>query len=208
MCGNFSALKERRLQKKLLEKGLDIQVDVAQVLEDLDQRHASLFPSCRAWILDHRSALRSASWGLVPGWSRDKAIARHTFNARSETLHEKPAFRDAFRQGRCLVPVEGWWEWNQHKQKTLVRRADGEQIWFAGLEHAGTFTIVTRSSLPVLAPLHHRQPVLLDAQRARAWLDPSCELSTLERLLQEPHHPPLELVLEEPKATLQLGLDL
>jgi putative SOS response-associated peptidase YedK len=208
MCGNFSALKERRLQKKLLEQGLDIDDAVAQTLEDLDQRQLSLFPSCRSWILDRDMTLRSASWGLVPGWSQDPKIARYTFNARSESLREKPAFRDAFQQGRCLVPVEGWWEWDAHKRKTNVRRPEGSQLWFAGFEHADTFTVVTRSALPVLEHLHARQPVLLDARRALLWLDHPQGVSLLENLLQEPYCPELELVMEPTKKPLQLGLGL
>lgn len=206
MCGNFSALKERRLQKKLLEQGLDINVEVADALEELDKRHTSLFPSCRTWVLNKDLCLKSASWGLVPAWSHDPKIARHTFNARSETLREKPSFRDAYRSGRCLVPAQGWWEWDSTKRKTYVRCTKEEQFWFAGLEAGDTFTIVTRSALPVLASLHDRQPVLLNAERAHLWLDHSSSSQHLDQLLQDPYFPELELVPEETQAPLMLEL--
>lgn len=206
MCGNFSALKERRLQKKLLEKGLDIDVEIAAALEDLQS--GTLFPSSYGWILDRSHALRPARWGLVPAWSADPKMARHTFNARSETMREKPAFRDAFRNGRCLVPAEGWWEWDREKRKTFVKRADGLQFWFAGLECGGTFSIVTQDSCAELSALHHRQPVLLDPDKARTWLNPGSELDKAQAVCDSASCPAVELLPEPLKGALQLGFDL
>jgi len=177
MCGNFSALKEKRLQKKLLEQGLDIDAQVAEALEDLKQ--GTLFPSMSGWILDGDRELRQATWGLVPAWSQDRTISRHTYNARSETMADKPAFRDAFHVGRCLVPAQGWWEWDGRKRKTFVRPADASQLLFAGLVCQGAFTIVTKNSGPELMELHHRQPVNLDRESVLRWIGNSTENEAL-----------------------------
>lgn len=205
MCGNFSALKEKRLQKKLLEQGLDIDAQVAEALEDL--RQGTLFPSMSGWILDRNRELRQALWGLVPAWSQDRTISCHTYNARSETMADKPAFRDAFREGRCLVPAQGWWEWDGRKRKTFVRPADASQLLFAGLWCQGTFTIVTKDSGPDLVELHHRQPVILDRESALGWIGPTTEKEALAIARESDFRPVLALEVE-PSSRPQLDLDL
>jgi len=185
MCGNFAALKDKRKQKVLAEKMLGLDLDVAAVLDDL--KTGTLFPSLAGWCVTNELRLVQATWGLVPAWARDAKIAKHTYNARSETVHEKPAFRDAFVAGRCLVPALGWWEWDPSKRKSFVHRDSEEPLFMAGLECGGTFTIVTRAASPELEVLHHRQPVLLGTKTALAWLDRSlttacvCELFDAER---------------------------
>ena len=99
MCGNFAALKSKRMQKKQLEDALLVEVILDQMAMDLSSEH--IYPSASSWILDNQGQLRAATWGLVPPWAKDPKIARQTFNARSETVAEKPAFRDAFRSGRA-----------------------------------------------------------------------------------------------------------
>ena len=78
-----------------------------------------------------------ARWGLVPGWAKDASVGVRAFNARSETLLEKPTFRDAVLSRRCAVPMEGYYEWKtgpgKQRRPHFVHRADGKLIWFAGL---------------------------------------------------------------------------
>jgi putative SOS response-associated peptidase YedK len=126
--------------------------------------------------------LMHARWGLVPHWAKDTTIARQCFNARSETVHEKPAFRDAFRGGRVLVPASGWFEWTGPKGKKLrhaVEPRDGTLV-FAGLRASwkrpdgdwlDTYTIVTAPALPGIAHLHDRMPVPVPEAEWSLWLE-------------------------------------
>jgi len=131
--------------------------------------------------------LATAKWGLIPAWAKDPAIGNRMINARGETVAEKPAFRDAFRARRCIVPATGFYEWQRRgggpKQPYLIRRRDGEPIGFAGLweawtdretgEAITTCTIVTCEPNPLMAKLHTRMPVILEPADYGAWLDPA-----------------------------------
>lgn len=124
-------------------------------------------------------------WGLIPSWARDAAIGHKLINARAETLAEKPAFRNALRRRRCLVPADGFYEWKQEgarKQPCRIALADGGLFAFAGLweqwsdplgKRVETFTIVTTGANERVAPIHDRMPVILDAAGRAAWLDPA-----------------------------------
>ena len=141
----------------------------------------------------HRQ-IHVAKWGLVPGWAKDPAVGVRAFNARSETVLEKPTFRAAVKARRCGVPVQGYYEWKKSpdgksKQPYFVHSADGSLIVFAGLyewwkdpskaEGASdqwllSTTIVTMASPPEgeLATLHDRLPVPLGKEALAEWLDP------------------------------------
>ena len=118
-------------------------------------------------------------WGLLPAWVRDRdqarQLARQTFNARAETVQEKPSFRAAFAKRRCLVVADGFYE-----KKQLVSMADGSAFAFAGLwerwqapdgETVETCTIITTEPNDTIRPIHHRMPVILDAAGQERWLD-------------------------------------
>ncbi len=121
-------------------------------------------------------------WGLIPHWS--KAIPQYpTHNARAESAAEKPSFREAFARRRCLIPADGWYEWqreNGHAVPWLVRHQDGTPLAFAGLwerwHHDGrtilSTTILTRQATADLATLHPRMPVLVRRADFAAWLSP------------------------------------
>jgi putative SOS response-associated peptidase YedK len=206
MCGNFSTLKEKRELKKLLEQSLDLPIEADEALPELPR--LPLFPSMEGWVVSPQRQLTMAHWGLVPSWAKDASIARHTFNARSETLAEKPAFRSAYATGRCLVPATAWWEHDAQRRKTRVQSSDGQLLLFAGLEENGTFTIVTRPSAGLLEPLHARQPLLLAPAQAREWLAATTSSARLRELVQANDNAALELVVEPPKESSQLKLDL
>jgi putative SOS response-associated peptidase YedK len=124
-------------------------------------------------------------WGLIPAWAKDPAIGHKMINARSETVAEKPAFRNAYRRRRCLVPADGFYEWKRlggRKAPYRIVIGDGEPFAFAGLWEAWlspqgddveTFTILTTDANAVLAPVHHRMPVILPAELYDPWLDPA-----------------------------------
>lgn len=127
-----------------------------------------------------------ARWGLIPHWVKDAATFRATLvNARAESAHEKPSFRDALKRDRCVVPASGFYEWRApeeggRKQPYFVRRRDGAPMALAGLharnataEPPDTFTILTTRPNALMARLHDRQPVVLPHGAIEAWFDPS-----------------------------------
>jgi putative SOS response-associated peptidase YedK len=126
-----------------------------------------------------------ARWGLVPAWAKDPAIGSKMINARAETLAEKPSFRTAFRQRRCVVPADGFYEWaseGKAKKPYWIRRADGRIMALAGLwERAKapdggtleTYTIVTTESRGAARRLHDRCPVILEPEDVATWLAPA-----------------------------------
>ncbi|MDY0883856.1 SOS response-associated peptidase [Dongia soli] len=149
-----------------------------------------------------RRELRLFRWGLVPAWAKDTKMAGSMINARSETVHEKPAFRQAFAKRRCLIPVDGFYEWQKPGEQeaerlgkipVLLTLPNQQCFAFAGLWEGwknpdGTilrsFTIITTTAIPDLQQLHHRMPVILPPQAYTAWLDPSTSEAFLRDLLQ------------------------
>ena len=142
-------------------------------------------PVVRVLEGSNRRELHLLRWGLIPHWSRDRRIGNRMINARSETVEEKPAFRNPFRTRRCLIPCSGFFEWNQtgsRKQPYYIRRHDGLPLAFAGLwdrwqDHEDgtieTFTILTTEPNELMRPLHNRMPVILRPSDYALWLDPT-----------------------------------
>jgi len=145
--------------------------------------------------------LRLLTWGLVPSWAKDTKIGLKMINARAETLVDKGAYAKAAISRRCLVPADGWYEWQAsptekdskgkpRKQPFFIHRADGEPIAFAGVyefwrdrsadENDPTawvvsYAIVTTAAEPGMDRIHDRQPVVLDRDRWADWLDPDMQ---------------------------------
>lgn len=148
-------------------------------------------------------ALAKLRWGLVPSWAKDLRIGARMINARSETVHEKPAFRAALRHRRCVVPINGWFEWrreNGEKQPYFIRLAGGALISLAGLwerwekgdDPVETFTVLTTGASPPLAGLHHRQPAIVSPQDLGPWLDPATPPARLLEIARSPGAGPFE----------------
>ena len=148
--------------------------------------------------------LSIVSWGLIAPWLRDTAEAKtsqsRAINARSESVHEKPTFRDAFKQRRCLVPAQGYYEWatalGQYKPKQAfyISSRDGAQLSIAGIwsswrapngEVIESASIITQEAQGELATIHSRMPVFMPRNRWDAWLDPeNKEIADLRNLMQ------------------------
>ena len=133
---------------------------------------------------DGERVIHALRWGLLPGWAKEEAMATRLINARGETVAEKPAFRAAMRRRRCIVPMNGFYEWQVRpagKQPHLIRPVDEAFIGVAGLwerwvrpgagEEIDTFTVVTTEANAMMAPLHDRMPVILPAEAEGVWLD-------------------------------------
>lgn len=126
-------------------------------------------------------------WGLVPFWAKEASIGAKMINARGETVREKPAFRNAFRRQRCLIPADAFYEWARtatRKQPWRFHAPDGALLGFAGLwEHwrdpdgrnLETCAIVTTGANAVVAPVHDRMPVIVPRERYHDWLGASVE---------------------------------
>ncbi|MEZ6015557.1 MAG: SOS response-associated peptidase [Planctomycetota bacterium] len=179
MCGRYAITTDPEVLAALL--------GVAET-PDFDVRY-NLAPTQYAPVArvegDGQRHVSSLRWGLVPSWAKDASIGNRTLNARSETAAEKPSFRSAWKQRRCIVPASWFYEWKREgKQKVPYRieRRDGEALTFAGLwerwkgaaETPGfdSFTILTTASNGTLRALHDRMPVILvDAGARERWLD-------------------------------------
>ena len=119
--------------------------------------------------------LSTMRWGLVPSWAKDKKIGNAMINARAETVAEKPGYRSAFAKRRCLVPADGFYEWQKRdgeKVPHFIHLKTDEPFVFAGLwefwpvEKLETLTIVTTTPNKLMASLHDRMPVILTSAAA------------------------------------------
>jgi putative SOS response-associated peptidase YedK len=123
-------------------------------------------------------------WGLVPGWTKEMRSGRPLINARAETILEKPSFEGAMKHRRCLVPADGYYEWQGdvpgHKQPFHITRPDDGLFAFAGIwEHWMTpdgselesAAIITTTANENVAPIHHRMPVVIHQKDYTDWLD-------------------------------------
>jgi putative SOS response-associated peptidase YedK len=122
-------------------------------------------------------------WGLIPSWQRDRPTGPPLINARSETVAAKPAFRQAFRSRRCLLPADGFFEWavvEGRKQPRYFHRRDGAPFAFAGLwehweaptgEHILSCAVLTTEANELVRPVHERMPVILEAAQFDHWLE-------------------------------------
>jgi putative SOS response-associated peptidase YedK len=179
MCGRFT---QERSTSELAE------IFGAEPLADeLGQRY-NVAPTDEALVVvqrDDRRAITAYRWGLIPHWADDAKVGSRMINARTETLLTSPAFRDAFVRKRCLVPVDGFYEWKREgtvRQPYRVVRRDGSPLVLAGLWSGWrdpatdtvrrTFTIVTTTPNEALADLHDRMPVVLSDGDWARWLDP------------------------------------
>ena len=178
MCGRITQnVKSEKLVEKYrvrLEPGLDL------------TPHYNGTPGQEFLVVrsvGNQRELREMQWGEIPEWARNQPGARRLINARSETVHEKPSFKGAFRQRRCVIPVNGWFEWRPEqdgKQPYWIRPEGAELFSVAGIWEPGsgtpgsraTFVILTTASAPAIADIHHRQPLILEKEAVEAWLKP------------------------------------
>lgn len=138
-------------------------------------------------------------WGLIPFWSKDERIGAKMINARSETITEKPSFKNLLKRQRCLIPATGFYEWQKNhsgkgKQPVYIQPHSNKVIAFAGLwdswqapndQLIHSCTIITTKANEMIYPVHHRMPVILTQEAEQAWLDPAIsDNKTLLALLQ------------------------
>jgi putative SOS response-associated peptidase YedK len=180
MCGRFGATFQYRDIKVLWNLRGD--------LPEFGPRY-NIAPSQDVPVIvrnEDRNELKPMRWGLVPSWAQDPSIGQRMINARSETLLEKPSFKNLVASRRCLVPADGFYEWRQEgnsKVPMWIYLKNREPFSFAGLwdfwrDPAGdkelySFTIITTEPNALLRPIKNRMPVIYDKDMGRQWLEES-----------------------------------
>ncbi|MEM6595660.1 MAG: SOS response-associated peptidase [Pseudomonadota bacterium] len=177
MCGRFANLVPKEAMAQLFD---------AQLGNDLpDVPNFNICPTNQVHVVTSQDGVRhvtSMRWGFIPHWYKKPAGGPLLINARGETIAEKPAFRAAVRERRCLVPATGFYEWtkdaNENRLPWYIHRTDGEPITFAGVwqtwerdgEAHTTCAIVTTGAGQGMQAVHHREPVTLQPQDYALWL--------------------------------------
>ncbi len=173
---------------------------------ELDARY-NIAPTQEAAIVRATPAGRELAqlrWGLVPSWAKDPSIGNRMINARAETVAEKPSFRAAFKRRRCLVPADGFYEWQKQpdgtKQPFHLRLKNHRPFAIAGLWERWrsedpqeppleSFTLITTAANALAEQVHNRMPVILGREQRDLWLNPKqTDRARLEALLQ-PYDP-------------------
>jgi len=195
MCGRFA----QNTKPQELAKQFQIQLRVG--LEEFQPRYnvapSSRVSCIRVPIHETKPVLEMLKWGLIPSWAKDPQIGFKLANARAETLDTLPSFRPAFKARRCLVPIDGFYEWNQDtkpKQPSYFFMKNEEPFCLAGLWESwkhpdggliDTFTLVTTEPNAVVKPVCDRMPVILDEKDFAFWLDPqNQDVEKLKKLLK------------------------
>lgn len=191
MCGRFS----NRTSAEKIKK--EFKVEEAPSVE----ARYNIAPTQKILGISQENGEREAGifkWGLVPSWAKDASMGARLINARSETVHEKPTFREAFKRRRCIIPADGYYEWQKtggRKQPYYFTMRDERLFGFAGLwdrwkspegEILETCTILTTEANEKARDIHDRMPVILSASDYDLWLDE--DVRKLE-LLKEPFRP-------------------
>jgi putative SOS response-associated peptidase YedK len=160
--------------------------------------HYNIAPTQEHFIVRIKTETREAlpaTWGLVNSWAKDGKRAAAQINARSESVERSGAFRDAFARRRCVIPSDGFYEWDRSgkvRQPYWFHRGDRKLLFLAGLYESWqpepgrwqrTFTILTTGPNALVEQLHDRMPVVLDDESADRWMMPRTPVEELRRLM-------------------------
>jgi len=206
MCGRFT------LEKSIGNLGSLFQVrGVAELPERYNIAPTQPIVAIRQAEAGEERELVLLRWGLIPAWAKEPAALPLLINARSETAAAKPAFRAALRRRRCLVPADGFYEWQRRegrKQPYHMRRRDGAPFALAGLWERwegpdgaiDSCALLTTASNALMRPIHDRMPVILDPQSFDLWLDPRMQDVERVQSLLRPY--PAEAMIAYPVSAM------
>lgn len=195
MCGRFV----------LTADGTAIQIafDLATTPENVTPRF-NIAPTQPVAVITNENPheLTYHLWGLIPSWSKDPKMGSSLINARSETVDEKPSFRSAFKRRRCLIPTDGFFEWQKHEgggKTPMFIHLKGRPVFaFAGLwevwrspdgDELRTCSIITTEANRFVAPIHNRMPVILSPADYRTWLAAGEQPPAMLKGLLKPYDP-------------------
>lgn len=199
MCGRYALTSDAELIAEVFD------ADTTDLGEDLEPRY-NIAPTQSAPVVVGSRGKRRAGflrWGLVPHWAGHPGDGARMINARSETVADKPAFRDSFLSRRCLVPADGFYEWEARpggKQPFWIYPEDRPLLALAGIwarwtgPDGGalhTYSILTREAPPELAWLHDRVPLILGPGAWDDWLARGTDPEVLRGVMDRAPHPPL-----------------
>ena len=186
MCGRFvGAFSAELLMNEMTEALNSVSMTFSSGFDDHSfAANYNTAPTHTVPILRHEESVvvvDPMQWGLVPPWSKDPSVGSKMINARSETITEKPSFRQSVPGRRCIIPMSGFYEWDRTDPKRkvpyFVTREDGCLMLVAGiwtpspaLEGRHTFSLITRESVDDLSYIHSRSPVELHADDALEWM--------------------------------------
>jgi len=194
MCGRFA----RRSTQEVLADWFGVALeDMPWFAPSFNVAPQSFQPIVRLNADDGKKEFSLARWGLVPFWAHDAKIGFSTINARGEEAASKPAFREAMKKRRCLVPSDAFYEWKRPDAKTkipfAIALADKKPFALAGLWERWTpedgpaletFTVLTTEPNELMAQVHDRMPVILDPEDYVRWLDPGSSNAVVSGLLR------------------------
>jgi putative SOS response-associated peptidase YedK len=185
MCGRYVRRSDKQRIAEAFETG-EADDFAFQLAPSYNVAPQSTQPVVRLNWKTGKRELALMRWGLIPYWAKDAKIGLSTINARAETIATNPAFREAVKRRRCLVPADAFYEWQEtgtkSKQPYAIGLKDGALFAFAGLwerwrdtatgKPLETYTIITTEPNELLAPLHNRMPVILPPKDYQRWLTP------------------------------------
>lgn len=191
MCGRFSLTKE--------EAEIEKRFNAKFYSNDLVKRY-NVAPGQLALVItdEKPDELQFFKWGLVPSWAAEPKIGYKMINAKSETIFEKPSFRNLVKKRRCLVISDGFYEWKplagKHKQPYRITMRDSGLFAYAGLwdqwtdkstgEMLSTFTVITTNANEPVAPIHDRMPVILNREDEQRWISRTLDNEQISLLLR------------------------
>ncbi len=181
MCGRSSLTKtEKELEERFKATFYSEDLERYNPLPNFNVAPTHMHPVITQ---DEPKIIHLYRWGLIPFWAKDIRIGAKMINARIETVAEKPAFKNAFKSRRCIVPFDGYYEWQKTPEGKLpfrIQVRDVDVFTVAGLyEHwkgpdgktIHSFTLITRNADPAIAHIHDRMPLILNPEHERDWLD-------------------------------------
>jgi putative SOS response-associated peptidase YedK len=195
MCGRYY----RRSDKQRIAEAFRLGFPTTfEILPSFNIAPQTLQPVVRLSRETGERELTPMRWGLVPFWAKDSKLGYSTINAKAETLGTSPAYREAYKQRRCLIPLDGFYEWQtlgpKQKQPFAVNLKSGELFAVAGLwdrwkdkttgQHLETFTIITTDPNPLMEPFHNRMPVIVKPEDYQRWMAPADPSRLPEDLLR------------------------
>ncbi|MFC1615660.1 SOS response-associated peptidase [Patescibacteria group bacterium] len=189
MCGRFLI----KSSKKKLEKFFQ-----ASFVDDSFKPRYNAAPTQQLPVIINQDPkkIQLFHWGYIPFWAKDEKIGNRMINSRAETISEKPMFKKAFAEKRCLVITDGFYEWQKSKDGKipyLIKMKDDQPFTFAGIwsswknpqsEVINSFSIITTEANSLCKKIHDRMPVILKKENYRDWLDQKNSTTKLQKLLK------------------------
>ncbi|MDR3539433.1 MAG: SOS response-associated peptidase [Desulfosporosinus sp.] len=200
MCGRFSFIDIEEIRERFQTEPIDIKPNY----------NVAPTQNVPAILPNHQLAL--FRWGLIPFWAKDPSIGNKLINARAETVDEKPSFKHSLQRKRCLIVVDGFYEWKKEgttKKPYRITLGSKEIFGFAGLwdtwkspagDIVNSCSIITTTPNNLMAPIHNRMPVILSRESEQLWLNQSIVESSLLKSLLVPY--PANLMMAYEVSTL------